>query len=72
MNKEIISIIDNANTRWEVEKAIKLLKKEELFEIAQYYSIWHNKSITKKELIMRIVEGTVGSKLRFELLLGRR
>ncbi|MNV24909.1 hypothetical protein D3C71_1159880 [compost metagenome] len=59
----IISIIDTATTREEVEGVLSSCKLLELRKVANYYSI-HLGSCTKAMAKERIVDGTIGAKLR--------
>lgn len=65
----LIQLIENASTREEVKEIIKNLKKKEILELCKYFNVYCSNSMSKSELEMRLVEGTVGSRLRFDGLL---
>lgn len=64
----IIKSIESATTRNEVNELLLGLKKKELIVIAKYFNIYI-KSFEKMDMIkMKIVENTIGLKLRIEAI----
>lgn len=68
----IASQIETLSSREEVTELLisKKLKKETLVQIANHYTIHINKSKDSKDkLLEKIVEGTIGAKLKYNALL---
>jgi uroporphyrinogen-III synthase len=68
---EVCEKVNTFTSREEAREYLENLnyKKSQLTEIAQYYKIFVVSKDTKARLIAKIIEGVVGSKLRFEALL---
>lgn len=68
---EVRNKLEVMNSREEAEKYLVDLKlnKESLKQIAKFYNIVITTKDTNSRLVYKIVEGVVGSKLKFDVLL---
>lgn len=64
---EIIGVLRTAMTREESYQVLSSLKVKELKEVARELSV-HIMQVKKSEMIERITESTVGSRLRTEAI----